>query len=56
MSSHVAYRFLQIMADNWHLADLSKLPETDRLILNDIVVEQQEEERHANFAQLKKPL
>lgn len=56
MMHHAAHRFLQIMAANWHLADLSKLPETERIILNDIVVEQQEDERQADFARLKRPL
>ena len=56
MTYHKAYRFLQIMAANWHLVDLSKLPKTERIILNDIVVEQQEDERQADFARLKKPL
>ena len=56
MTYHTAHQFLQIMAANWHLADLSKLPETDRLILNDIVVKQQEDERQADFARLKKLL
>ena len=56
MTYHAAHQFLQIMAANWHLTDLSKLPETDRLILNDIVVKHQEDERQADFARLKRSL
>ena len=53
MSAPQAYRFLRLMSENWHLVDITKIPETDQIILNEIATDQREEELQAELSSLR---